>query len=184
MLGELGHHLPTFPLAEALRERGHDVVFLAILDLKTEIEKRGFGYVPIHEAVFPLGTSNELDCLSVGDRDWATRVSRMRQLEEWMSGATERVVARLDPAVMLVDVIVGPMALVAHRLGVPCLRVSTSLSQRLDELPPLTSDLPIDTPHFEIVARHAEASSRRTNRELMAIVSYATARFGYPPEEI
>ena len=63
-LGELGHHLATFPLASALRSSGHDVVYLAIVDFRREIESRGFRFASLYDDLWPLGKSAELGRLS------------------------------------------------------------------------------------------------------------------------
>jgi zeaxanthin glucosyltransferase len=184
MLGEPGHHLPTFPLARALRARGHEVVYAAIPDLQRDIEARGFGYVPIHGDVFPLGKSSEIDRLPVQERVELEGVLRKRMAVDKVGGRVERCLRAVDPAIVLVDIIDGGTAFVVHSLGLPCLRLSTSLSQRLDELPPLTTSLPLETPHFELEAARHEACAQVMNRVALNGLAVFIARFAYPPRDV
>jgi UDP:flavonoid glycosyltransferase YjiC (YdhE family) len=75
------------------------------------------------------------------------------------------------------------MAMLAHGLGLPCLRLSTSLSQRLDELPPLTTALPPDAPAPVLEAARRVARCSRFDT-LPAIMDLLCARFAYPAEGV
>lgn len=189
MLPEAGHLNPTFPLASILTARGHDVVYTSLLDLEQTITERGFGFVPLHADAVPRGRLAQIDAhLTQWERDSAWEQIRDRiTAEDYFSGRIEKTVRRINPSILLTDVVaVSPMQFIAHRLKLPCLQISTSLSHRHHDLPPLSSALPLDTPPVELAAAQWEATSLRTFgaipcTELVsgAIDAYC-ARFAYP----
>jgi MGT family glycosyltransferase len=190
MLPEHGHLNPSFPLARALKERGHEVIYTSILpELDRAIEARGFRCAPLYTDAGSRGDAGDFSPLS-WTFDAAQRFLRVmvRRMDDFLSGAVEARVAAIDPAIVLADVIEPPVALVAHRLGIPCLRLSTSLSQRLTELPPLTSALAPDSPFLELEAARWAASCLRLDGQVGASTAYRfdllAAKFGYPVEHI
>jgi zeaxanthin glucosyltransferase len=184
LLGEPGHHLPSFPLAGALQARGHEIVYLAIRDMQHQIESRGFGYVPVHEDIWPLGTLTAQDPLSREEREYSAMVRRRRMQDERMRELAERRIRDIDPDIALVDNFARDMVLLVHSLGVPCLRISTSLSVLADELPPITSGLAPDANHFLLELERHQLPTCMSSPELLAALSIQVARFGYPPHEV
>jgi UDP:flavonoid glycosyltransferase YjiC (YdhE family) len=190
MLPEHGHLLPSFPLARALKARGHEVIYTSILpDLDRVIEARGYPRAPLYTGAASRGDAGDFSPLS-WTFDAAQRFMRVmiRRMDDLLSGAVEARVGSIDPAVVIADVIESPMALVAHRLGIPCLRLSTSFSQRLTELPPLTSALPPDASYLELEAARWAASCLRIDGQTGDNTPYRfdvlATKFGYPVEHI
>jgi zeaxanthin glucosyltransferase len=184
MLPEPGHMNPSFPLAQALRARGHDVVYGSTLDFEDEVTRRGFGFVPFHRDVYPRGWSAAFAHLPADEkRARATRLSQARRTENFLSGRVEGWVRSIDPDLILSDVVTYHMTLVAHRLELPCIRLSTSLSQRLDELPPLTSSLPPDTPPIQLAAARHRAAIFSASAEGGWMGDVYCSRFAYPARQ-
>jgi zeaxanthin glucosyltransferase len=184
-LNEYGHVLPTFPLARALAAHGHEVVYVCGLDLRAEIEKRGFRCEPIHRDVLPLGTLARQDRMSENTRAFSIAVNWARIGFEAMQGWTEHQLREIAPDVALVDTIQFIAPFVLHRLGIPMLRLSTALSQQLDELPPITSALPPDAPELAIQAEHVELRAKFAARlPLLHAIEALSARFGYPAGDV
>lgn len=52
---EEGHLFPTFGLAKSLRERGHRVHYIGIVDVKESVNEHGFEFHTILENQYPLG---------------------------------------------------------------------------------------------------------------------------------
>ena len=184
LLGEPGHHLPSFPLARALQARGHEVVYLAIRDMQQQIESRGFGYVPVYEDIWPLGTLTAHAQLSREELEYASMVRRRRMQDEPMRQLAERRIRDIDPDIALVDNIARDMVLLVHSLGMPCLRISTSLSVLADELPPITSSLAPDADHFLLELERHQLPTCMSSPAVLAALSIQVARFGYPPHEV
>jgi zeaxanthin glucosyltransferase len=183
MWGEIGHHFPAFPLADALRARGHDVVFASVPDLGAEIEARGFRWYPIHADVRPAGSLAAMDRAPL-DHD-ALLVNRVRFGDEWLGGAVERVFRAVNPAIILVDVISWGAAFVAHGLGIPCLRLTTSLSQSLEDgIPPLTSSLLPDAVRGVDAAKLRESRFADAQQLSARFARYLSARWAYPWEAV
>jgi zeaxanthin glucosyltransferase len=65
---EEGHMLPTFPLAQRLAARGHEVSYVGLADAVEIVQRQGFPFSPIMEDVFPRGSSRTLRDL-VGTSD-------------------------------------------------------------------------------------------------------------------
>lgn len=190
---EPGHLAATVPLARALARRGHDIVYTAIEDVRPEIEALGFRAAPIHHRAVPRGTRSALARAPSDEaRDWAAVELGARIADDYFRGAIEAIVQPLDPAIVIADVATfSPIQFALHRLGVPCLQLSISLSQRHDELPPLTSSLTPDAPPLNLAGARWEASClHRTVGPLripMIVAATAeryAARFGYPSAHI
>jgi UDP:flavonoid glycosyltransferase YjiC (YdhE family) len=50
-----GHFYPAFGLARVLQQKGHQIVFLSIIDNKKLITDHGFSFYPIFEDIYPQG---------------------------------------------------------------------------------------------------------------------------------
>ena len=52
---EEGHILPSFGLAQSLRDRGHEIFYLSIPDNEELVRQEGFGFYPIFQKAYPKG---------------------------------------------------------------------------------------------------------------------------------
>src|SRR5204863_1187023 len=74
-----------------------------------------------------------------------------RMADEYLDGTVERWVREIAPTIVLADIVkVSPIQYVAHRLRIPCVQLSTHLSQRIDELPPFMTDLSLEANPLEL----------------------------------
>ncbi len=193
MLPEAGHINPTFPLASMLAARGHEVVYTSLLDREAEIVGRGFGFCALHRDHVPRGRLAELEQLVIEyEREAAWGQIRDRVCEEYFDPrGVEATIRALDPDIVLTDVVaLSPLQFIAHRLALPCLQVSTSLLQRHDELPPVSSALRADAAPIELAAARWECTSVSsfdpvpyTNFISSTMDAYC-ARFAYPRREV
>jgi zeaxanthin glucosyltransferase len=139
MLPESGHLNPSYKLAKALRARGHDVRYLAIADVRAQIEAQGFAVEPLYPDLFPSGLLGAEQKLGTLARRRAI-TTRYRTLLERLR--TDAPLAS-PPALLVVDVTQVHFALWARRVGVPIVLVNTSLPQTRDPgVPPLRSSSP------------------------------------------
>lgn len=56
---EEGHLLPTFGLAHSLQAKGHQVVYISILDNEAFVKQQGFGFYPIFTELYPRGFNHK-----------------------------------------------------------------------------------------------------------------------------
>lgn len=189
-LPETGHINPTFWLADALSRRGHEVVYTSVLDHQHSIEARGYRCFALHRDAIPKGRLPELARLPSQEHNDAWNAIRQSITLDYMSGDIELCVRAIEPAVIIADIIImSPLQLVAHRLGIPCLQFSTSLSQRCDEIPPLTSDIDLDSGWFERQSASWEASCLGLSVDGVSVAGLLADmplfdRFGYPRHHI
>lgn len=179
-LWEPGHLFPMLPLARALAARGHDVVFMAVHDLRATIERRGFRCVPVHEASIYAGALHDLDALDARTREMAVRALSARVDDELTRGRLEAQLSAIAPDLVLADVVQLAITFAAHRIGLPCRRLSTSFSLRHDELPPVTSALGLDSPPF---IRDAQRSTSSCEAGGWWVEPLAM-QFGYPLADV
>ena len=193
MLPELGHLNPTFPLARTLADRGHEVLYTALVDLQPVIEARGFRSVPIHQELLPRGAFTVIEenpFAEERERAWG-RIRDRVQAEYTAGTALEQLLRAINPDLLIADVVpLSPLQFAAHALAIPCLQVSTSLSQHQDELPPLISSLDADTPPLLLEAARWDSCCVRSfdpvpHTEIMtAVFDGYCARFSYPPQDL
>ncbi|WP_437737671.1 glycosyltransferase [Sorangium sp. So ce1335] len=186
MLPELGHLAPTLSLARNLRGAGHEVVYLGVADFEGWVRERGFGFVPVFETVFPRGALTESRPETA-----ETLAARFAAYGQYLqSGALESRLREARPDLVLADALNDFLMLSAWSLGLPCLRLSTSLPQGwAPGVPPLSSPLPYDA-SAEGLARSEEAweallRSRADQGGYHAIkLASLVHRYGYPLERI
>lgn len=142
MLNESGHLNPSYKLAKALRARGHDVRYLAIGDVRAQIEAQGFEVEPLYPDLFPSG-------LLTGEQQLGTLAKRRAITARYRTVLsrlrTDAPLAR-TPSLLAVDVTQIHFAFWARAAGVPVVLVNTSLPQTRDPgVPPLRSGSPYAT---------------------------------------
>jgi len=57
---EEGHIIPTFGLAQSLKQRGHEITYLSFLDNEQLVKEQGFAFHPLLIDLFPLGFRQKL----------------------------------------------------------------------------------------------------------------------------
>jgi UDP:flavonoid glycosyltransferase YjiC (YdhE family) len=175
---ELGHMLPSLPLAALLRARGHRVVYATILDQARMVEAHGFPCVTVLRDVYPRGHLARLDRCSSEEFGLVQKVTWMRDADELFSG---RLVAELEPVapdLLLIDVINTMYAMAARARGLPCLHYSVLLSQRIAARPPICTETPLDAPAVQRQAIAAAAGC--LVKWPWQIYEDALVRFAYP----
>ena len=144
-----GHLNPFIALALALRDRGHDAVFIQMADVGPRVRRAGLAFVPIGAADHPEGSlAPSLEALGrLHGR------AALRHVVEAVSRTTamfcrEGVDALRDARVdgVLVDQTEPVGALLAERLGVPWITVCNALlvNREPGVPPPFTPWMPSD----------------------------------------
>jgi zeaxanthin glucosyltransferase len=64
---EPGHIIPTFPLAQSLKDANYDIVYMGFVDAKDLIQNAGFNFYPFFENHYPKGFINEYKKIVIDD---------------------------------------------------------------------------------------------------------------------
>ncbi len=122
-----GHLNPMTALARKLKARGHDVVFISILDTEPYVRAAQLPFIPYCEKEFPLGsvrqTTDQLSKLQGQAALEFTLRSVASALTSSFKNLPQRLVeARVDALVL--DQVDTGLGLVPMRLGIPYVHVS------------------------------------------------------------
>jgi zeaxanthin glucosyltransferase len=126
---EEGHSNGSFTLAKRLRERGHRVTYLGLMDASKLVMAEGFEFVPFAEDILPEGALRE----SAANRRhwWQRRLASERLFAEFLrrfsNGHLDQRLLSTEPDVLLCDTCVWYVALRAVFLGIPTVNIATSL---------------------------------------------------------
>ena len=141
---ETGHYLALFGLAREMADRGAEVRFLGTLDFQCVVEDQAFTFRPVLTDLFPKGhTGARTQVTSAGLVDWASGIRReFRTLQalsrRLLDGTVLAHIAQGAPDLVLIDSMLGFLALPAVAAGLPCGLVSLTLPRERDpDVPPL-----------------------------------------------
>jgi len=84
---ETGHLYPSFGLAEALREDGHDITYLVMEDMERSVREAGFSTEVILSDIYPAGSPME----------------QIAHLLPLLNGALDKALAQIKPDLLLID---------------------------------------------------------------------------------
>ena len=172
-----GHLNPMTALARKLKARGHDVVFISILDTEPYVRAAQLPFIPYCEKEFPLGsvrqTTDQLSKLQGQAALEFTLRSVASALTSSFKNLPQRLVeARVDALVL--DQVDTGLGLVPMRLGIPYVHVSNALHLDYSGNTPLcTFDWPHETTP-EALARN-QAGVRGFMQALEPVTSVADA---------
>src|SRR6266404_3218822 len=172
-----GHLNPMTALARKLKARGHDVVFISILDTEPYVRAAQLPFIPYCEKEFPLGsvrqTTDQLSKLQGQAALEFTLRSVASALTSSFKNLPQRLVeARVDALVL--DQVDTGLGLVPMRLGIPYVHVSNALHLDYSGNTPLcTFDWPHETTP-EALARN-QAGVRGFMQVLEPVTSVADA---------
>lgn len=178
---ETGHLIPSLSLARMLRERGHRIVYATILDLEPYVAAHGFECVPVLRDVYPRGHFARLDRTDPADLGLLQKLLWMREYDELFSGRFLAQIEAIAPDLMLIDVINAAYAMAALSRAIPCLHYSPSLSQRIADLPPISTELPFDAPP---VLREVAAMASGCLKWPWQMYEHALVRFEYRAQDV
>jgi zeaxanthin glucosyltransferase len=146
---EEGHCYASFGLARRLRDRGHRVIYLGLMDARKLVNGQGFEFVPFAEDILPEGALPG----SAGSPApsapnplpwWRRRIADERLfaafLRRFSNGHLDKRLLSCEPDLLICDTCVWYVALRAIFLGIPTLNISISLGAPPNpHIPPYTS---------------------------------------------
>jgi MGT family glycosyltransferase len=141
---------PTFALARKLRNRGHRVHYLAVLDTAERIRSQGFDFTPVFSRAFPEGSlAKQYESEAQGKLYGVTEfIDRFRgTCEHLREGELDHATRDLPADVILVSSGTPWVGIAAYQTGIPVICFSSTLISVEDSaVPPFNSDLiPTDT---------------------------------------
>ncbi|MEI3802706.1 MULTISPECIES: glycosyltransferase [unclassified Chitinophaga] len=98
---EEGHILPTFTLAQSLKDRGHEVLYLSIADNEVFVRKQGFDFYPIFLDKYPKGYREAYKRRNANIPGTAT--SNDTHIWEIAEGAYDELIASLKADLFIVS---------------------------------------------------------------------------------
>jgi UDP:flavonoid glycosyltransferase YjiC (YdhE family) len=134
---EEGHCNGSFGLAKRLRDRGHKVIYLGLMDARKVVIEQGFEFVPLAEEILPEGAlleSTEPLTGSLPDprRYWRRRVASERLFARFVrtfsNGHLDQRLLSAKADVLLCDTCVWYVGLRATMLGIPTVNIATSFA--------------------------------------------------------
>jgi UDP:flavonoid glycosyltransferase YjiC (YdhE family) len=136
------HFNATFPLAQALRKRGHEIVYGGVEALRSHVTAQGLTYLVQPEDIFPyIEGAPEQPKLTILSQIWQSvrygQSRRIRRHRFEIDRTLERLVENVRPDAMLVDSPYSFFSLGLRRTGVPYgILESMGNLQRDDRYPP------------------------------------------------
>ncbi len=124
-LPEIGHVNPTVKLARDLKQRGHQISYLGIVDHEEYISSQGLGFTSIFSRACPKGSSARYAKMKL------TAIDMLMGLGEGaLSNPLEEIGSILTatrPDLLIIDLALRDLALVARKAGIQCALISTAL---------------------------------------------------------
>lgn len=135
-----GHLNPSIVLAQAVKQRGHEVIFFNIPDVSEAITSAGLSFVPFGEAEYPIGalkpTMKKIAELS-GSAAFAYYVERMALFFSTSFRDLPELILREKIDLLIVDQVHYGGGTIAEYLGIPFISLANALLvNREDVIPP------------------------------------------------
>jgi zeaxanthin glucosyltransferase len=127
---EEGHCNASFGLARRLRDRGHRVIYLGLMDARKLVIDQGFEFVPFAEDILPEGAV----------RESADPSLFARFLEALSNGHLDQRLLSCQPDLLLCDTCVWYVAVRALYLGIRTINIAVTLASYPNpHVPPFVS---------------------------------------------
>jgi zeaxanthin glucosyltransferase len=106
---EEGHLLPSFGLANSLKRRGHEVVYLSVIDNEQLIKEQGFEFYSLFEDLYPKGFRQTIkkthaEKLNGGDIKKDAILKRYMHAEQIMKGGYDSFLGFVKADIILATI--------------------------------------------------------------------------------
>lgn len=156
MLSQTGHHNATFPMAKALKEEGHTIIYAAHKRFKTSVEENGFIFYEIQEENDIL-VFNTINTNKAGIKTFLTWFLNKRKLyKQYTKKIVEKdffsdLIKDNRPDIVLIDTFLAAFALEIYKHNLPFFTVQILVSTvRMKNKPPL------DSPYIPTIKKYSK----------------------------
>src|SRR5262250_1798077 len=171
-----GHLNPMTALARKLQSRGHDVVFISLVDVEPFVEAAGLPFVPCSEAAYPAGSLGKLvrrlSELSGEDALHFTVDSMMKGYTVSLFESLPETLSKAGVDAIVLDQYQPYVELIPMHLGMPFVHVSNALHVDYTGRTPICFLGWPDQKGADALARNLEGI-RRTRRLLEPVTAEA-----------
>ena len=125
---ETGHLNASFKVARSLKDRGHRIYYLGLLDFEDSIRRQEFEYLPIFEALCPKGFIQQYAVKNNVD-NFVAIVQRAEQSPVPFDLRREigLMIQRIRPDLFIIDLLLTDIALRVEPSGIPMVLLNTQL---------------------------------------------------------
>ncbi|HTI10236.1 MAG TPA: glycosyltransferase [Puia sp.] len=119
-----GHIIPSFKLAHSLRKRGHDIIYLSIVDNEQLVKSQGYRFYPLFSDIYTEGFNQANKMLM--DNDHLDKMAK--HLSKIMNGALDGFFAEVRPDLLVISVFLRMEAiLLYYKYNIPPVIMTTYL---------------------------------------------------------
>ena len=105
-----GHIIPSFKLAHSLRKRGHEIIYLSIVDNEQIVKSQGFRFYPLFRDIYAEGF-NQANKIGMDNEQ---RDKMGKHLSKIMSGALDSFFAEVRPDLLIITVFLRMEAILLY----------------------------------------------------------------------
>lgn len=183
----------TLPLARALAARGLAITYTAVPDLVPYIEAQGFDHALVHGDLLPRDALARLDAIAnPHERELALHEISLGVAADYFEGRISALLRSCRPNLVVADTaLFSPLQLASHRVGIPCLQISTTWLPGNIHSAPLSSYLEPGSDSLSLRAARWHSSclnARMAGVPCAQLTSAAMDRylaaFGYPADRL
>ncbi len=181
-----GHLNPMMALGRELKERGHRVTLIGVLDARPQVLTAGLEFQPMGEVPFPLGSAAnsyaELGQLS-GFAAFQYTIRLLQQITENLLQEAPSAVQRAGIEMLIIDQTVFAGSTVAERLDIPFVSVCCALMLNHDpNVPPVNTMWGYHPSQWARLRNHAgNALVRLVGRSITGLIAGYRQKWNLPP---
>lgn len=121
-----GHIIPSIKLAFHLKERGHEIVYLSVIDNEAIVQEQGFAFHAVFTDVYPRGF-NAMNKKNM-DEAFGDAEIKSRHLQKIMEGELDGFLATVKPDLFIISSFLNIEILLLHyKYGIRPLLLTTYL---------------------------------------------------------
>ena len=94
-----GHILPSFELASTLRQRGHTVTYISVLDNERLVRDQGFRFYPLFEKIYALGFNQRYKGMALKNQN--ADKEHLMHINELINGVLDQYFTERKPDLLI-----------------------------------------------------------------------------------
>ena len=123
-----GHIIPSFKLACSLKEKGHNVIYVSVVDLEKMVREQGFDFYPLFDDIYSQGFNRDYKNHISSEVKYNQMVKT--HLGKIMNGELDAIIKKVNPALIIVSVFLRMEAiLLYYKYGIRPVILTTYLRE-------------------------------------------------------